>query len=232
LNFFPAEKETTMRIITITAIVLAALLCAASNGAPRAARSSGGDAAKSPPLFPRDREIALALGAAPAHVAEQAGVYALESNGYVKVRDSKNGFNCLVEREAADSLEPECLDAEGSETTLPVFLREGELRAQGKGPAEIEADIAAGYNSGKYRAPRRPGIVYMLSTENRVVVDPETGRVAPFGPHLMFYAPYLTNRDIGSRMGAGDRVFIISEGTPRALMIVPVPAAKPGDAHH
>jgi hypothetical protein len=72
----------------------------------------------------------------------------------------------------------------------------------------------------------------MLSTENRVVMNPETGEVGPYGPHLMFYAPYLTNKDIGSRMGAADHVFIISEGTPRALMIVPIPAAKPGDAHH
>lgn len=220
-----------MRIVTLTAMVLAALLCAASYAGPRTTPSAGG-ATKLPPLLPREREVALALSAAPAHVAEQAGVYALERNGYVKVRDSRNGFNCLVEREVAETLEPQCLDAEGSETTLPVLLREAELRAQGKSRADVEAEISAGYSSGKYRAPRRPGIVYMLSNENVVVMDPETGQVGHYGPHLMFYAPYLTNQDIGSRRGAGDHVFIINEGTPRALMIVPVPAGNSSEAHH
>jgi hypothetical protein len=220
-----------MRATTLTILILTALFCAAGSSAPRKPQSAGGEA-KLPPLFPREREVALALSAAPAHVAEQAGVYALERNGYIKVRESKNGFNCLVEREVADSVEPECLDAEGSETTLPIFLREAELRAQGKSRGEVEADINSGYRSGKYRAPRRPGIVYMLSNENVVLMDPATGQVAHYGPHLMFYAPYLTNQDIGSRMGAGDHVFIISEGTPRALMIVPVPAADSSGAHH
>jgi len=220
-----------MRATTMTIIILTAVFCAAGSSAPRKAQSAGSEA-KLPPLFPREREVALALSAAPAYVAEQAGVYALERNGYVKVRESKNGFNCLVEREVTESLEPECFDAEGSETTIPVVLREAELRAQGKSRAEVEANISAGYSSGKYRAPRRPGIVYMLSNENRVVMDPETAQVAHYGPHLMFYAPYLTNKDIGSRMGAGDHVFVISEGTPRALIIVPVPAAESGGAHH
>ena len=120
-----------MRTITLSAIILTALLLVAGSGRPGAATSGDKAAAKLPPLFPREREVALALSAAPAHVAEQAGVYALERGGYVKVRESKNGFNCLVEREVADSLEPECLDAEGSETTLPVYLRQAELRAQG-----------------------------------------------------------------------------------------------------
>jgi hypothetical protein len=221
-----------MRTIMLTVIILGALLCAASSSAPRDAQSNAEKAAKLPPILPREREIALALSAAPPRVADEAGIYALERTGYVKVRESRNGFNCLVEREVADSLEPECLDAEGSETSLAVFLREGDLRAQGKSPAEIEADINAGYASGKYRGPRRPGIVYMLSNENVVVMDPETGQVGHYGPHLMFYAPYLTNKDIGSRMGAGDHVFIINEGSPRALMIVPVQTENSGGANH
>ena len=218
-----------MKSLGLFAIILFGLL------APRGqnvAPASGVTAQKLPPLLPREREVASALAAAPASVAAQAGVYVLERNGYVKVRDSKNGFNCLIEREVAESFEPECFDAEGSATTLPVALREAELRAQGKSHAEIEAEINSGYGSGKFRAPQRPGIVYMLSTENRVVVDPDTGHVEPFGPHLMFYAPYLTNRDIGSTAAPGERVFIINEGSPRALIIVPVPAGNAGEAHH
>jgi hypothetical protein len=39
--------------------------------------------------------------------------------------------------------------------------------------------------------PTRPGIDYMLSTEN--FVPDNKGVVAHFPPHVMFCAPYLTN---------------------------------------
>ena len=38
----------------------------------------------------------------------------------------------------------------------------------------------------------------------------------------MFYAPYLTNADIGSDGDQRGPVFIVGEGTPHALIIVPV----------
>src|SRR5262245_42963635 len=41
-----------------------------------------------PALLPRRKEIELALGAAPEHLRKGAGVYALERNGFVKVRNS------------------------------------------------------------------------------------------------------------------------------------------------
>jgi len=36
----------------------------------------------------------------------------------------------------------------------------------------------------------------MLSTEN--VVPDDNGVIAPFPPHITFYAPFLTNAEIGS----------------------------------
>jgi hypothetical protein len=181
------------------------------------------EAAK-PELLPRDREMAIALGAGPPLMAEQAGVYVLEQNGYVKVRDSKNGFTCLVERTRPQSFEPECFDAEGTATSLLPVLYRAELRAQGKREDEADRLVAEGYLAGRFRAPRRPGVVYMLSTENRVVIDPATGRMGNSPPHVMFYAPYLTNADVGA--GKGSPVFVIEEGTPGALMIVLLPAYK------
>jgi len=52
----------------------------------------------------------------------------------------------------------------------------------------------------------------------------------PFPPHLMFYAPYLTNADLGldGTLGPdGNPVgpaFVAGEGSPQALIIVPVGA--------
>jgi hypothetical protein len=79
--------------------------------------------------------------------------------------------------------------------------------------------------------PSRPFDIYMLSTENMVPDD--KGVVEPFPPHVMFYAPYLTNADLGSdgQAGAGP-AFVASEGTPYALIIVPVEThTSPGHAH-
>jgi hypothetical protein len=45
-----------------------------------------------PPLMDRQKEIALALSSCPPSVADKAAVYVLESSGYVKVRESQNGF--------------------------------------------------------------------------------------------------------------------------------------------
>lgn len=178
---------------------------------------------KLPPILPREEEIALALSAGPAHFADEAGVYVLERQGYVKVRESKNGFTCIVSRSQVNTVEPECFDEEGTETLLPRSLMMGNLRAQGKTDEEIEQAVAEAFRTGKLRAPRRPGIVYMLSTKNIVPIDPSKGTVGPYRPHLMFYAPYLTNKDLGTKFGPDTKAFIISEGTPHALIIVPVP---------
>ena len=47
------------------------------------------------------------------------------------------------------------------------------------------------------------------------------GGVAHFAPHVMCHAPYLTNAAIGSSPNTGP-AFVATEGTPQALIIVPV----------
>lgn len=166
------------------------------------------------------------MSAGPDEVAEGAAVYVLEKSGYVKIRDSKNGFTCIVERSAPNTFEPQCMDAEGSETILPRILFAAEQRAQGKSEEQIEAAVSEGYASGRFRAPRRPGINYMLSTQNIVPLNPSTGEVGHYQPHLMFYAPYMTNKDLGIKPGPGVKLFIVGEGTPGAYIIVPVGEGK------
>jgi hypothetical protein len=173
------------------------------------------------PLMDRQREIALALSSCPSTLAEKAGVYVLEASGYVKVRESQNGFTSIVQHSVPGAQEPQCMDAEGARTILPRILRVAELRAQGKSPDEIKRFVAEAFAKGVFQPPRRGGIDYMLSTEN--VVPNDHGVIAPFPPHVMFYAPFITNADIGSAGQGGGPVFVAAQGTPYALIIVPVP---------
>jgi hypothetical protein len=149
-----------------------------------------------PELLSREKEVALALSAAPEHLRQGAAVYALERNGFVKVRDGSNGFTCIVNRDHPLNQKPVCFDAEGTATILPKILRVGELLMQGKPMSEIDAEIAEGFRTGKYISPRRPGVAYMFSGDIRNF-NPRTRKVESFPPHVMFYAPNLTNADLG-----------------------------------
>src|SRR5215472_13562010 len=150
-----------------------------------------------PELLPREKEIELALSAAPEHLRKGAGVYVLERNGFVKVRDSTNGFTCIVNRDHPLNQKPVCFDTEGTATISPKILQVGELLMQGKTMSEINGDIAKGFRTGKYISPRRPGVAYMLSGDIRNF-NPRTGKVESFPPHIRFYAPNLTNADLGT----------------------------------
>jgi hypothetical protein len=178
----------------------------------------------------RDQEIALALEAAPAGVAAKAGVYVLEKAGYASARASQNGFVCIVEHTVPAASEPQCLDSEGVRTFLPRILMVGQLRAQGKAEPEIRKAVKDAFASGKFEAPKRAGVDYMLSPHNVITVDEEKGIAVPFPPHLMFYAPNVKNADVGSDGTPSSPVFVVNEGSPHALMIVPVPTGG-GMAH-
>lgn len=136
----------------------------------------------------REDEIALAESAAPAYVARDATIYVLGENGYTVARHGDNGFTCLVERSHPASLEPVCYDAEGSRAIVPRMLEVAAWRARGLDEAAIAARVTEGYRSGRFRAPRRTGVAYMLSTR-MYFHDPATGAVERGHPHLMFYAP-------------------------------------------
>jgi len=174
-----------------------------------------------PSLMPAAEETSEALAAGPLSIRAGAGVYLLGAEGFVLARPSQNGFHCLVERSQEGAFEPQCFDAEGSETLLPAVLLAAELVQTGHSREEVERRVAAAWAEGRLRAPSRPGINYMLSEKNRVPVGPE--RVTPFGPHLMFYAPYLTDADLGGDgNGETSPIFMINEGKPGGYVIVSV----------
>jgi hypothetical protein len=182
---------------------------------------------------PRDRQIALAESAAPPEVSSKATVYILGPKGHEKVRAGSNGFSCFVGRHfvkpTETTVEPICFDAEGSRTLLLVYLHGEELRSSGRSEADIKADAANGYKDGRYKYPSQPGFLYMMSSENRLGPTRDN-RATSFPPHLMFYAPYMTTKDIGfdsqpqleylgmTHPGAGDNLIVVvpTASTPPA----------------
>jgi len=180
----------------------------------------------------RDHEIALALEAAPQSVTAKAGVWVHDKTGYVKARESQNGFVCVVDHRIPAAVEPQCLDAEGVKTFFPKYQLVASLRAKGKPEADIRKAVKAAFKDGTLKAPARPGVIYMMSPHNVVTIDDEKGIASPFPGHLMFYAPNLTSADLGSDGTPTSPLFVVDEKTPHALMIVPVPAgAMTGHTH-
>jgi hypothetical protein len=168
--------------------------------------------------LPREDRIKLAESAAPFEISGKATVYLLERSGYVKVHDGTNGFACFVDRQTPWNSEPTCFDAEGTATTLPTRWFVEEERSKGKSEDQIKAELDQGYKSGKFKAPGKPGVVYMLSDSIFLLVS--GNRLVHAPPHLMFYAPYATDKDIGSPPGGMNMPRIIRPGQPDAYMIV------------
>jgi hypothetical protein len=182
---------------------------------------------------PRERQIALAESAAPAEVSSKATIYVLSTKGYEKAREGTNGFSCFVSRHfvkpTETTVEPQCFDAEGSRTLLPIYMHGEELRLSGKSEEEIKQDRISGYQDGRYQYPSKPGFLYMMSTENRLGPTKDHGTVS-FPPHLMFYAPNMTTKDIGfdtqpqvdylamTHPGSGDNLIVVipKASTPTA----------------
>jgi hypothetical protein len=226
----PTISAPRMQLNRCLAIVRSTLL--AVFGSWGALASIFAQAAALPPVLPEQEEISAALEGAPAHLREQAGVFILRAKGYERIRESSNGFNCLLVREWARSFEPTCFDDEGSKTILPVVLYQVELRANGKSDEEIDAAVAVRYASGEFRAPQRVGIAYMLSNRNIVVTDRKQKRVGPAPPHLMFYSPYATAAELGTNDHFDSHFGVADEGTPRAMIIVPVATQSSEHKHN
>lgn len=156
-------------------------------------------------LMSVELETRFALSALPPALRAGASVYVLERDGYRLSRQGSSGLACLVQRtawELADYRDdiyiPLCYDAAGAETYLKVIRETAALRADGLSPGELKAEIERRYERGDYRAPDRPGISYMMGPLMRTIGPPDLQVHTMSMPHLMTYAPGLTNADIGA----------------------------------
>jgi hypothetical protein len=162
--------------------------------------------------MPAELETRLALSAAPPGLRDRAAVHLLDpARGYRLSRQGTNGVTCLVERtawELADFRDdiyiPLCYDAAGTTTYLQVIMDAAALRARGMGPDALKAEIERRYRARTYRAPARAGVSYMVAPVFRTVGPPDMQVHTMAMPHLMFYAPHVTNADIAAAPDLAD----------------------------
>jgi hypothetical protein len=176
-----------------------------------------------PRLMPREREVALAESAAPPAIAKAASIFLLHRGRFVLERQGSNGFTCFVARTAPGEIEPICYeDEEKTHTLVAREFIEQQLREKGLNDAAVDAEIGQRYRRGELRPTQNFGLAYMLSPCNRVL--DQSGQLVSEHPHLMFYAPYATNQQLGLAMPSGHggsyAPFILFEGEPWAFLIV------------
>jgi len=87
---------------------------------------------------------------------------------------------------------------------------------------QIKSELDEGYKTGRFKAPAKPGIVYMMSDKIFLFVN---NKLVHGPAHLMFYAPYATEKDIGSPPGGRNMPHLIRAGQPDAYIIV-IPASS------
>ena len=226
----PTLCQTTIAAIGVAALASAAM---ASRVVAQTNQAASSTAVTVPELLPREEEMRMALAAAPAHLKPGAAVYVLEKNGFVLARPGTNGFSCIVNRDHPMNRKPTCYDAEGAATILPKVMRVGELLMKGTPLPEISAEIKEGFRTGKYVSPRRAGVAYMLSGDVRVF-NPQDGSVGSFPPHIMFYAPNLTNADIGTTaeaVSSDPHIPFVAYQGPQGYIIVMVGDSSASHAH-
>jgi hypothetical protein len=174
-------------------------------------------------LIPRDLEIRLAVNALPNALRDDASILVMEKAGYVPAKTGTNPFTCMVSRRGGNFY-PVCFDQEGARTIMRAFADDGVMRLNGMSNEEVERKLADGFADGKYRPPSRPGIAYMLSPAIYMLSNGKLKRGTP--PHTMFYAPYLTDADVGGIMG---KTAFIDRPGPDGMFIV-VAGQKERDA--
>ncbi len=158
-------------------------------------------------------EEALALSALPARLREEASVYRLVDGRFKLGRKGSGPFTCIVARNHPDSLIPQCVDAAGADTIIPGIIQKTDWALRGVAPAEALKRFEAMAEAGTMRPPARAGINYMMSAYN-VIWNDRQQQFMRVGPHVMYYAPNVTNEDIGGSMQVAMQE---NRGTPMVL---------------
>jgi hypothetical protein len=156
--------------------------------------------------MPAELETRLALSALPPALRDKATVYLLDpKKSYQLSQQGTNGVTCLVERTVWEWVDfrndiyiPLCYDAVGTKAHLKVIMDTATLRARGMSPVALKAEIENRYKSKTYKAPEKPGLSYMVAPVMRALGPPDMKMHTMSMPHLMFYAPNVTNEDIGA----------------------------------
>jgi hypothetical protein len=156
--------------------------------------------------MPAKLETQFALSAAPPGLRDRATVHLLDPRkGYHLARQGTSGVTCIVQRTSwehgdfrNDIYIPLCYDAVGTKTYLKVIMDAAALRAQGMSSAALKAEIEKRYGDKTYTVPDKTGVSYMVAPIFRTLGPPDLKVHTMAMPHVMFYAPHVTNEDIGA----------------------------------
>ena len=87
------------------------------------------------------------------------------------------------------------------------------MQANGSPPEELKKIIQERYRTHYYKAPERAGVSYMLSPILRTYVNPDVNdNVATANvPHVMHYAPNVSNEDVGGASPTPEQLHYFSE---------------------
>jgi hypothetical protein len=168
----------------------------------------------------RDQEIHLARSAAPADISKDAKVYVLDHDHYVVADPGRASEACLVARPAEQAFAPMCGDAEADATILAVErFRSVEVLA-GKSQDVVKREIADGFKSGRFHAPKRPALIFMMSSA-QLLPNPAGTKISKFLPHVMVYYPNMDNPDYGLVESQDNNVpGMVEPGSPMSALVV------------
>lgn len=158
---------------------------------------------RAPVILSRSEEIRLALSGAPAAFTKDARIYVLENGRYAVAQPGKTGVACQISRSQALSLEPECGDEEADQTVLAIERFRVEQRLAGRPTPVIDRAVADSIAANRFRLPRRPAMVYMMSSA-QILYSDNGSFVGRWLPHLMLYVPFLREADVGVPAGSTD----------------------------
>ncbi len=230
-------KRSSGKRTNLAALLLA--LATTGTGAIVANACSAHAETKSyPPItayqLPKDKEIALARTAAPENISGPATIKLLTPEGFKVEQAGSNGFVCMVMRGfSAPTYTPEmfvdlvydptvlgpiCFDEQAAREVMPYYELRTTLGLKGLPPAEIQAGVEAAYDKGEL--PKRTGVsfAYMWSAEQNLA-----SRIGHWHPHLMIFAPGLTNDMVGNnQFGSPTPQVSDDAGTPFSVIVVPV----------
>jgi hypothetical protein len=173
----------------------------------------------------RNAEIALAKSAAPAAIANDAGVEVMGRKGYETAVKGKNGFVCLVARSWTAGIDdpdfwnpklraPICFNPPAVRTYVPLMRMKTELLLAGKSKEQMFAAIAAALDKREVSEPERGSMCYMMSKD--AYLGDAHGN---WHPHLMFFLPATDSAFWGAGV-AGSPVMVAQDKQDRLTVFL------------
>lgn len=168
----------------------------------------------------RDQEVRLARSAAPAAISKDAKIYVIDHGHFVVADPGRSSEVCLVARPTDQTFAPMCGDAEADATILAVERFRSEEALAGKSFDMVKAHIADGFKSGRFHAPKRPALIFMMSSAQNLA-DSKGNAVGKVIPHVMVFYPHMQNADYGLVPSQDHNMpGVIEAGTPMSALIV------------